>query len=87
MPQVSALQVADAKRLQPPAAHRAERLLTDAGDLIAEIGTLKTDLEACLEIRPHDKAEILRLVENLKKRAMTLHGQAVQACQAIKEGR
>lgn len=87
MPQVSALQVADAKRLLPPAAHRAERFLTDTGDLIAEIADCEKDLKACLEIRPHDKAEILRLVENLKKRAMTLHGQAVQACQAIKEGR
>ena len=87
MPQVSALQVADAKRLLPPAAHRAERFLTDAGTLIAEIVDCEKDLNACLEICPHDKAEILRLTETIKKRAMTLHGQAVQACQNIKDGR
>lgn len=78
---------ADAKRLSPPAAHRAERFLADTGDLITEIDQHETDLRALLEIRPHDKPEILRLVENLKKKAMTLHGQAVQACQDIKAGR
>lgn len=83
----SPLQVQDALRLAPPAAHRAERFLTDTGDLIAEIGRHEKDLKALLEIRPHDKPEILRLVETIKKFAMTLHGQAVQACQDIKTGR
>jgi hypothetical protein len=78
---------ADARRLAPPAAHRAERFLTDTGDLIAEIGRHERDLQTLLEIRPHDKPEILRLVEALKKKAMTLHGKAVQACQDIKDGR
>lgn len=87
MAMVSEAVKADAKRLAPPAAHRAERFLTDTGDLIAEIGQHETDLQALLEIRPHDKAEILRLVVNLKKKAMTLHGKAVQACQDIKDGR
>lgn len=87
MTAASALQIGDARRIAPPAAHRAERFLTETGDLIAEIGRHEKDLQALLEIRPHDKAEILRLVEILKKKAMTLHGQAVQACQEIKDGR
>lgn len=83
----SALQIGDARRIPPPAAHRAERFLSDVGGLIAEIDATETDLRACLEIRPHDKTEILRLVDNLKKRAMALHGQAVQACHDIRQGR
>ncbi|MCK7611996.1 hypothetical protein [Roseibium sediminicola] len=77
---------ADARRLAPPAAHRAERFLFETADLIAEIGQRETDLQALLEIRPHDKPEILRLVDSLKKKAMTLHGKAVQASQDIKDG-
>jgi len=87
MTAVSEIVKADARRLAPPAAHRAERFLTGARDLIAEIGQHETDLQTLLEIRPHDKPEILRLVETLKKKAMTLHGKAVQACQDIKDGR
>jgi ribosome maturation protein Sdo1 len=87
MAPVSEIVKADARRIAPPAAHRAERFLAETGNLITEIGQHEKDLQTLLEIRPHDKTEILRLVENLKKKAMTLHGQAVQACQDIKAGR
>lgn len=87
MGMVSEIVKADAKRLAPPAARRAERFLTETGDLITEIGQYETDLRTLLEIRPHDKPEILRLLSNLKKKAMTLHGKAVLACRDIEDGR
>lgn len=83
----SALEKADAKRLLPPAAHRAQAMLSQTRGLVVEIGQLEAALEDCLASRPHDKTEILRLVDMFKKRAMTLHGQAVTACLAIKDGR
>ncbi|MDN3719456.1 hypothetical protein QW131_10125 [Roseibium salinum] len=48
----SPIQIGDAKRIAPPAAHRAERFLTETADLVTALGTLKTDLETCLAIRP-----------------------------------
>ncbi|KZM48269.1 hypothetical protein [Labrenzia sp. OB1] len=84
---VSAIQADDAKRLKPPAAHRAGMFLRETGDLVADLGDLQQNLTACLESRPHDKAEILCLVDSFKKRAMALHGQAVLASQSIKDGR
>lgn len=87
MNQVSALQRADAKAILPPAAHRADRFLTEFADLITDLGDTRADLERCLEVCPHDKAEILRLFDNFKKKAMTFHGQAVSACQDIRNGR
>lgn len=87
MPPFSKLQIDDAKRILPPAAHRATSFVQETGDLVSELNELKTRLENCLEVRPHDRTEILALVESFKKNAMTLHGQAVHACQTIRTGR
>ncbi|WP_420415086.1 hypothetical protein [Roseibium sp.] len=87
MTRASAIQRLDAQKIAPPAAHRAGLMAETTAPLITEIAKLQTDLERCLDKRPHDKTEILRLVENLKKRAMTLHGQAVAAFQNIRSGR
>ncbi|MEO1110505.1 MAG: hypothetical protein AAFX90_21575 [Pseudomonadota bacterium] len=87
MSSISDLQKEDAKRLAPPAAHRAGVLLDEVGPLIEDIGRIQSTLQSCLEICPHDKAEILRLVDTFKKKAMALHGRAVTASLTIKDGR
>jgi predicted chitinase len=87
MTRASALQQADAKRIAPPAAHQAGKMVADTEALVEEINEIQSNLKTCLDQRPHDKAEILRLVENFKKRAMSIHGKAVTACQTIRSGR
>jgi hypothetical protein len=87
MTRASPLQIADARRCAPPAAHCASRLVDDTGPLVREITEIQSELEICLDKRPHDKTEILRLVETFKKRAMSIHGKAVTACQTIRSGR
>ncbi|WP_298981503.1 hypothetical protein [uncultured Roseibium sp.] len=81
------LQKDDAKRIMPPAAHRADRLVKEFGGLTSELEQLMADIDARVKQHPHDKAEIQRLLQNLKQKAMTLHGQAVQASLDIDAGR
>jgi hypothetical protein len=87
MTRVSAIQRSDAKRLAPPAAHRARQFLKDTADAVEAIADHADGLCACLEKTPHDKTKILGLIENFKKQAMQLHGHAVTACQTIRRER
>lgn len=84
---LSDLQIADAKRNDPPAAHRARKFVGDTERLVEDLTATFDALESCLESSPHDRAEILTLFRNFKKRAMDLHGQAVSAFQDIEAGR
>ena len=87
MPPVSDLQKEDARRIAPPAAHRAGTLLDDAGPLVSEIEQLQAQLQDRIKTSPHDKTEILRLVDTFKKKAMALFGHAADASRTIKDGR
>ncbi|MCV0427564.1 MAG: hypothetical protein K5905_19060 [Roseibium sp.] len=83
----SDIQKADAKQIQPPAAHRTDKFLTEAGPQLDDMDDIRRKLEDCLENRPHDKTEILRLFDNFTKKAMNVHGQSVAAKLDIKAGR
>lgn len=87
MRQASDLQKDDAKRVDPPAAHRARQFMGETGQVVEDLSSTLGDLEICLDCRPHDRAEILTLFKNFKKRAMDLHGKAIKAFQDIEAGR
>lgn len=77
----------DALAIAPPAAFEANRLVEDAGALTKEVETLMTDIGNKVEIAPHDRIEIIRLVEAFKNKTFRLYTRALEAKNAIEAGR